>query len=47
MFVALPTGYGKSLIFAMLPLLFDFLHGKPLSNMNYIFGYINIFTKEL
>ena len=28
-FVALPTGYGKSIIFAMLPLLFDFLLGKP------------------
>ena len=31
-FFAVPTGYGKSLIFAMLPLLFDFLHGKPLNN---------------
>ena len=46
-FVALPTGYGKSLIFAMLLLLFDFLHGKRLSNINYIFDYINIFTKQL
>ena len=27
-FVSLPTGYGKSIIFAMLPLLFDFLLGK-------------------
>ena len=27
-FVALPTGYGKSIIFAILPLLFDFLLGK-------------------
>ncbi|XP_065898784.1 ATP-dependent DNA helicase RecQ-like [Dysidea avara] len=26
-FVSLPTGYGKSIIFAMLPLLFDFLFG--------------------
>ena len=33
-FVALPTGYGKSIIFAMLPLLFDFLLGKPWSNMD-------------
>ena len=29
-FVTLPTGYGKSIIFAILPLLFDFLRGKPL-----------------
>ena len=27
-FVSLPTGYGKSIIFAILPLLFDFLLGK-------------------
>ena len=27
-FVSLPTEYGKSLIFAILPLLFDFLLGK-------------------
>ena len=27
-FVALPTGYGKSIIFAVLPLLFDILFGK-------------------
>jgi len=27
MFVALPTGYGKSVIFAVLPLLFDKLLG--------------------
>lgn len=27
-FVSLPTGYGKSLIFAMLPPLFDLLQGK-------------------
>ena len=27
-FVALPTGYGKSVIFAILPLLFDFMRGK-------------------
>ena len=27
-FVALPTGYGKSIIFAILPLLFDLLLGK-------------------
>jgi len=31
-FVALPTGYGKSIIFAVLPLLFDILFGK--ANMN-------------
>lgn len=29
-FVALPTGYGKSIIFAILSLLFDFLFGKPM-----------------
>ena len=27
-FVSLPTGYGKSVIFAILPLLFDFLRGE-------------------
>jgi len=27
-FVVLPTGYGKSIIFAVLPLLFDLLFGK-------------------
>jgi len=29
-FVALPTGYGKLVIFAMLPLMFDYLFGKKL-----------------
>jgi len=29
-FVSLPTGYGKSVIFAILPLLFDLLLGKTL-----------------
>ena len=27
-FVTLPTGYGKSIIFAILPLLFNFLRGE-------------------
>ena len=27
-FVALPTGYGKSIIFAIMPLLFDIMLGK-------------------
>ena len=27
-FISLPTGYGKSVIFAILSLLFDFLHGE-------------------
>ena len=27
-FVALPTGYGKSVIFAILPLLFDLMRGN-------------------
>ena len=27
-FVSLPTGYGKFIIFAVLPLLFDFMLGK-------------------
>ena len=27
-FVSLPTGYGKSVIFAILPILFDFLRGE-------------------
>ncbi len=29
-FVVLPTGYGKSLIYAVLPLVFDRLRGKPI-----------------
>ena len=29
-FAALPTGYGKSLCFAVLPVLFDVLRGKSL-----------------
>ena len=28
-FVALPTGYGKSLCYAMLPIVFDILLGRP------------------
>jgi len=32
-FVALPTGYGKSIIFAVLPLLFDILFGKADMNV--------------
>ena len=27
-FVVLPTGYGKSVIYAILPLVFDFMFGK-------------------
>ncbi len=30
-FVVLPTGYGKSLIYAILPLVFDRLKGMPCS----------------
>lgn len=30
-FVSLPTGYGKTLIFAMLPLVFDKLKGRSCS----------------
>ena len=35
-FVALPTGYGKSVIFAMLPLMFDNMLGMSLccNNVN-------------
>ena len=32
-FVALPTGYGKSIIFAVLPMLFDLLLGKELDRI--------------
>lgn len=30
-FVSLPTGYGKSVIYAILPFVFDKLKGKPSS----------------
>ena len=29
-FVSLPTGYGKLIIFVVLPLLFDYMHSKRL-----------------
>ena len=32
-FVILPTGYGKSLIYAVLPTLYDFMFGKFLKTM--------------
>ena len=32
-FVSLPTGYGKTLIFAMLPLVFDKLKGRLCNTM--------------
>ena len=32
-FVSLPTGYGKSLIYAVLPLIFDRIKGKCLINV--------------
>ena len=34
-FVSLPTGYGKSIIYAVLPLAFDFLKGKSLLSCGY------------
>ena len=34
-FVALPTGYGKSLCYAMLPIVFDILLGRP-SNISIV-----------
>ena len=34
-FVALPTGYGKSIIFAILPMLLDVLFGKHLQVIVY------------
>ena len=39
-FVSLSTGYGKSLIFAILPLLFDFLFGKAGLNVITLCAYI-------
>ena len=33
-FVALPTGYGKSVIFAILPILFDKVKGRHVSSYN-------------
>ena len=44
-FVTLPTGYGKSIIFAILPLLFNFLRGE----YAYLFYtvYIKIFIQVL
>ena len=39
-FVSLPTGYGKSVIFAILPLLFDFLFGKAGLNVITLCAYI-------
>lgn len=35
-FISLPTGYGKSLIYALLPLIFDSIRGKELY-MTYIY----------
>ena len=34
-FVSLPTGYGKSIIYAVLPLAFDFMKGKSLLSYQY------------
>jgi len=33
-FVSLPTGYGKSIIFAILPLLFDLLLGELIAGLD-------------
>jgi len=38
-FVSLPTGYGKSVTFAILPLLFDLLFGKVLLKSNLLCVY--------
>ena len=35
-FMSLPTGYGKSLIYAVLPLIFDRIEGKCLINVHHI-----------
>lgn len=34
LFISLPTGYGKSLIYAALPLVFDKMKSKSFINMN-------------
>jgi len=44
-FVSLPTGYGKSVIFAILPLLFDLLCGKA-GLKSYYLVCIRLFLKE-
>ena len=33
-FASLPTGYGKSFCYAMLPLVFDLVHSWPPSNLH-------------
>ena len=38
-FVSLPTGYGKSLIYGILPLAFDVFRGRKNSGI-YIYNYI-------
>ena len=36
-FVSLPTGYGKSIIYAILPTMFDKLRGSDVGVYNYVF----------
>jgi len=43
-FVALPTGYGKSVIFAVLPLVFNYMLGKPGIGVIFILSVTSAFT---
>ena len=43
-FISLPTGYGKSLIYGILPVVFDMLKGKKtiVLKYNYVVSFIEI-----
>ena len=41
LFISLPTGYGKSLIYAVLPLVFDKIKGKCYINIILFVNYLS------